>query len=225
MNESLQTALVSLPIGFLLTTVAGGAIGSHLQRRLWRHQWLAQRSKERLDGARALFEEVSRLMDRRLFRTSQMRTWLTRDDPERRAVAIAEYRIVLTEWNDSINRNLSLLHFYFGEQTRRQFDFGIGARFVKTGTCIDRLRALAGTGAKVSADIEAIHAEIDAEMRAARSEVYSYNLALLRAIEEMDRPAVQGWTGFRLPFIDRRPSRSTHGQEALSYKAPDEIRT
>ena len=126
--------LLLLVAGFVLTSVVGGALGSWFQRRAWAHQHETQRRDEEHqrevqrrdeEHQRALttFEEVSRLLDRRLYRMRRL-YWAARDtavgagDQERLAAARADYRVVLAEWNDNLNRNLALVETYFGTPVR-----------------------------------------------------------------------------------------------------------
>jgi hypothetical protein len=71
--------LAPIIIGFLLTTVLGGLLGSFFQNRTWDHQnKIQQAEQERLretqlaeekrDKALQIFDEISRLMDKRLYR-------------------------------------------------------------------------------------------------------------------------------------------------------------
>jgi len=64
--------LIKLTAGFLLTTLCGGLLGFVFQRRNARYQWLRARWEKELGEAQAVFEEVSRLLDRRLYRTRQL---------------------------------------------------------------------------------------------------------------------------------------------------------
>ena len=80
--KSVVSALVPLVVGFLLTTVAGGLLGVYLQRRSWSHQYNVQLAAARRDRAVALFEELSRLLDRRLYRTRRL-YWTLRGERER----------------------------------------------------------------------------------------------------------------------------------------------
>jgi hypothetical protein len=181
--------LLPLFVGFILTTVAGGFLGSFLQTRLWRHQWAAERASKTSEAARSLFEDVSRLMDRRLFRLSQLTLWSNRGEPERLAEAITEYRTVVREWNDSISRHLSLLQFYFGTRVRERFDFEVGQRFVAAGAMAETLYRAAPKGdASLTEKVEQAIVEL-------RADVYQYNLELLRCMEkiqESSRPTFLG---------------------------------
>lgn len=177
--SDLAPTLIPIAAGFVLTTVAGGLLGAFLQNRLWRHQWLVQRRSKRQEEARAVFEEVSRLMDKRLFRLSQWLIWMSRRDEERTEYALSQYREMMREWNDSINRTISLIHFYFDRDLREGFDSGVGKKFVELGANVEELyrnRSTPDTAAiqSVSNSIEKL-----------RAEVYEYNLSLLRRLEQM----------------------------------------
>jgi hypothetical protein len=69
---SVASALVPIVVGFLLTTVVGGLLGVYLQRRSWSHQYNVQLAAAGRDRAVALFEELSRLLDRRLYRMRRL---------------------------------------------------------------------------------------------------------------------------------------------------------
>jgi hypothetical protein len=71
--------LAPIIIGFLLTTVLGGVLGFYFQNRTWDHQNKIQRAEqerlhmmqlneEKREKALQIFDEVSRLMDKRLYR-------------------------------------------------------------------------------------------------------------------------------------------------------------
>ena len=110
MSQELHDNLWVLIAGFILTTVAGGLLASILQARLWRHQWKAERRVKFEEAARAVFEDVSRLMDKRLFRLSQWRLWIARGDEPRIAIALEDYRAVMREWNAALNVDCVFCH-------------------------------------------------------------------------------------------------------------------
>jgi hypothetical protein len=112
--DDLQIDLIKLAFGCGLTTLFGGLLASVLQTRLSRQEWQPQRTLQDSEGAKQVFEDVSRLMDKTLFRLSRLRLWVRRNDPMRLAQAIDDYREMVREWNDGINQNLSLLQFHFG---------------------------------------------------------------------------------------------------------------
>lgn len=60
--------LIPLVVGFLLTSVLGGILAFFFQRRQWTHQHAVQQEDLRRENATQVFEEVSRLLDKRLYR-------------------------------------------------------------------------------------------------------------------------------------------------------------
>lgn len=197
MTQQLQSNLIQLFFGFALTTVVGGLLASFLQTRLWRHQWAAQRANQASEAAKALFEDVSGIMDKRLFRLSQLQLWMRRGDATRLAAAMTDYREVLREWNDSINRDLSLLQFYFGTEVRKKFDFGVGLKFVQIGALAEEMfRALPTKS-------EEQDRRLSDQIEGLRSDVYQYNLKLLDC---MDRIHKESEPKFVPDFLSRNGS-------------------
>jgi hypothetical protein len=139
MSETLLTVI----LGFLLTTVVGGYLGYLLQQRSWSHQHRVQAAADRREKATLLFDELSRLLDKRLYRMRRLYWSLTDDRPsqesEEARARMAAYVAVLYEWNDSVNRNLALLQSYFGHQLRAQLDDVIGGRFRDLGADLEHL--------------------------------------------------------------------------------------
>jgi hypothetical protein len=168
-----------LSYGFLLTTICGGFVGTLLQQRAWRHKWEIENAEKHIETAKQIFEEVSRLMDKRLFRVDQLSTWIKRADKERVEVSLQNYREVMFDWNDNINRHLAMLQIYFGNDIREDFDFNVGAKFVKAGL---------GTEAVYrdfirEQDIGDALSDVRNLIGELRAEVYLYNLKMLSRIE------------------------------------------
>ncbi|MGW3664811.1 hypothetical protein [Streptomyces sp. NPDC005141] len=100
--------LIPVAAGFLLTTVLGGLLGSFFQQRTWAHQHRVETRERERDRAALVFEEVSKLLDKRLYRLRLLYWSLAADTgvrSERSERRMEDYRQVLYEWNDSINRN------------------------------------------------------------------------------------------------------------------------
>jgi hypothetical protein len=110
--------LILLVIGFALTSVLGGLLGYWLQSRAWAHQHDVQRRDEERQQAVKTFEEVSSLLDRRLYRMRQL-YWAARrkargtGDDAGLDSALDDYREVLAQWNDGLNRTLALTETSF----------------------------------------------------------------------------------------------------------------
>jgi hypothetical protein len=175
--------LVPVLVGFLLTTVLGGALGYTFQHRSWRHQHIAEHRQQEQERAVAIFEEVSRLMDRRMYRLKLLYWSLPagRADGTRSPLAesrMEDYRQVLYEWNDNINRNLALVQQYFGDAMRRQLDSAIGSAFVSVGRMVERLWI---SEADNPAGLES--GQLERRLTELNSLVYGFNVRMIRAIQ------------------------------------------
>ncbi|GAQ59682.1 hypothetical protein [Streptomyces scabiei] len=194
--------LIPLAVGFLLTTVLGGLLGSFFQQRTWAHQHRVQTQDRERERAVLVFEEVSRLLDKRLYRLRLLYWSLaagTDARSEQSETRMGDYRQVLFEWNDSINRNLALIQQYFGIAARERLDYRIGAAFVELGQAVEVMwrRADSATGTTSRERIN------DALLTALGAQIYAYNLDMIRAIQS----GAVGWSAEE----NRRPPRRDDG--------------
>jgi hypothetical protein len=129
-------------VGFLLTTVLGGFLGSLFQRRVWNHQHVTQIMTSERTRSIEIFEEVSRLLDKRLYRLRLLYWSLPAGNSRGVRSQLAEqrlddYRQILFDWNDGINRNLALIQQYFGDEARFEFDHVMGIHFIQLGRMVE----------------------------------------------------------------------------------------
>ena len=120
-------ALVPLVVGFVLTTVLGGLLGTYLQRRTWNHQNRARLRQEDLRHAGDVCRAVSELLDKRRYR--MLRLFFAVRGRARETVSaevlaerFSDYDQVLYEWNDGLNVNLALVGTYFGQRARDRLE-------------------------------------------------------------------------------------------------------
>jgi hypothetical protein len=120
-----MSTLIPIIVGFLLTSVLGGILGSLLQQRTWDHQRKAALSDRELNAADSVCRDVSKLLDKRLYRMLRLyyalRFAKTADSAEAKEVArvrLRDYDSLLYEWNDQLNLNLALIGSYFGQGAR-----------------------------------------------------------------------------------------------------------
>jgi peptidoglycan hydrolase-like protein with peptidoglycan-binding domain len=121
--------IMLLVLGFVLTSVAGGFLGYYFQRRTWD----ANRRESERQAAATVFDEVSRAMDRRLYRMWLLHWRLESGDADGIEKALDAYRAVLEEWNDSLNRNLALSYRNFGEGVWKYLDRVLYEDFARLG--------------------------------------------------------------------------------------------
>lgn len=133
-----------LLIGFVLTSVLGGTLGFLFQTRSWSHQHDAQRRDEERAQAIKVFEEVSSLLDRRLYRM-RLVYWAAKRrarggaDSDALDKALTDYREVLGNWNDNLNRTMALVQTYFGGAARRQLEDELYEGYSEIGRALDQL--------------------------------------------------------------------------------------
>lgn len=175
---------VLLVTGFLLTSVAGGALASGFQRRAWRHQYDVQRADHLREQAMKTFEEVSSLLDQRLYRM-RLLCWATaRKARDASALpvepALADYRAILRVWNDNLNRILAVIDTYFGEALRLRLETVLYAEYFAAGEELDEFvrEVAAANGERVR--VRPVNARLNELSR----EVYAFNVLLLRSLRD-----------------------------------------
>lgn len=174
----MRDQLVLLIVGFALTTVAGGLLGYWLQSRAWRRQEHDRRGQAQLDAAADFYQELSRLLDRRLHRMRQLDGWLNRpnqpgDEIER---LLVRYREVIDEWNDSLNRNLALAIRYFGHETHASLE-DLYRKFSAAGARIEARARDYRDGGRASPP------PVTADLKFLDVLIYDLNLRMIEAIQ------------------------------------------
>jgi hypothetical protein len=178
--------------GSLLTIVLGGLLGFLFQNRSWDHQHKIQRAEQERERAVGVFDEVSRLMDKRLYRLKLV-YWSLKDEgsePGHSPLAqtrFEDYRRILYDWNDNINRNLALLERYFGTVIRNELDGAVGASFVTLGSTIENWW-------KTNARPDNIRS-FEVRLRELSDLVYGFNLKMIRAIQAEPGPPLADQRG------------------------------
>src|SRR5262245_56208087 len=71
--------VVLLLIGVLFTSLIGGALGYYFQEKSWENQNREKRYDAEISKASEVFDEVSRLLDRRSYRTRRL-IWAYKDN-------------------------------------------------------------------------------------------------------------------------------------------------
>jgi len=186
--------LAPVILGFFLTTVLGGLLGFFFQNRSWEHQhkiqqaeqerlYNVQLAEEKRERALQVFDEISRLMDKRLYRLRLIYWSLSAEDGQVNHSPSAEsrfedYRKVLYEWNDSINRNLALLQHYLGPTMRNRLDYEVGTSFVELGRIFEKWWTTSVTPESTES--------LDSRLRSLSSRVYTFNLEMISAIQGDD---------------------------------------
>jgi hypothetical protein len=140
MQNPFSNQLILLLLGFVLTTVVGGLLGSYFQNRNWKHQNRVKLTETERIAATQIFESISSLMDKRVYRMMQL-NWKIRSDTADNDILekqMEKYREVLYEWNDNLNRNLALTQSYFGTKVRSYLEGTIYEKFSAIGGSLEK---------------------------------------------------------------------------------------
>ena len=89
-------------------------------------------------AATQVFEELSRTMDKRLYRVRRVHNGLGSNlSKEKMSDCWETYREVLFEWNENLNRNLALVQRYFEDGARNELESKIQAQFIEFGRLLE----------------------------------------------------------------------------------------
>lgn len=185
--------LFLLLVGFFFTSVVGAALGSYFQNRSWEYQERAKAMSSEREAATKTFEELSKLMDRRIYRMRQL-SWKARDHSEATRVASAEalksYSQVLFEWNDALNRNQALVLRYFGTETADGHFTRIHQAYKKSGSCLEKFyKERTGVddspgGRPQPCPDKADYDSIASMLEGLETQIYEFNVKMVKQIQE-----------------------------------------
>ena len=192
-GELLASPLLSSPVihilvTFLLTSIVGAKFAQRYQQRNWQHQKKISDQDAERRAAEVAFHEISKLMDKRLYRMRQLLWALNRNDKGRIKDKMSEYSVILYEWNDNNNINLARIEQYFGTNERKFFEGRISRDFIFIGMLLENWYF----GNEKHPSFREMFEKIDS----LNAHVYSFDKRLLAAIQA-------GKVGlFREDFID-----------------------
>jgi hypothetical protein len=167
-----------LLLAFVLTTVVGGYLANKYQEKARKDAERAARLHQELTRASQVSEEISRALDRRLYRTRVL-VWALKDDsPERELQSARDtYHIALAEWNENLNRLYSLVEYSFGNAMRQELEGNITEEFRSIHqdiySCLQNRK-------DCKSKIQTIEARIDKF----NPEIYEYDYKMLAMIRQ-----------------------------------------
>jgi hypothetical protein len=215
--------VISIVAGFVLTTIAGGWWASRLQQRSWNRQNELRLVEDGLSRAAAVCDELSRLLDKRLYRMRRL-FWavaaVQRGDPatERLDSSLQEYDEVLYEWNDRLNANLALLGTHFGTAAR-QYLFDLYEDFRRVGRELEA----AVTSVRAGQDVSAALARLDTEFEgwspgSLNNLVYTLSVAMTTQLRDgsVSRSAPEGASS---PALTVRARTGDDASQTMTSKA------
>jgi hypothetical protein len=176
---TMQDDITLLLLGFLLTTVVGGILGYFFQTRAWKHQNDAHLFETERQAATAVLEDLSMIMDKRLYRMRQLFWKLGATDDDLVKLHMEKYREVLYEWNDNLNRNLARVESYFGEAVRGELERTIYEKFAQIGSQLEQHYAAPTAGTDTSG-LE----EIERDLNQLSDLIYGLNVWMMSLIQD-----------------------------------------
>ena len=208
MDEKLQL----LVIGWFLTGVLGAFIAAVIQRyawnrqheaqkldwehqneiqkKDWEHQYTVQKRDEERQQALKTFEDISTLLDKRLYRMWRLH-WAIRNkargasNEKEMDLARTAYRDVLHEWNDNLNRTLALAQTYFGDGLRQTLEGSLYEAVAALGRALDATEQMVSKAENKQVDIPRLSGRLT---RLSRS-IYEMNVHMLSLLEKNRRDA------------------------------------
>src|SRR5215469_5594263 len=183
----LANEIIPLVVGFVLTTVLGGLLGTWLQQRTWKRQNEVQLRQDELRHADDVCQQISKLLDKRLYRMRRLYFALASDPElaersERIQACLKGYDAVLYEWNDSLNLNLALMGAYFGEGARNWLHFQLYEQFKQAGARLEDYHLRDARSAPAERDL----AEIKAHLDLLENQVYQLGVFMMTQLRDGD---------------------------------------
>ena len=160
--------LVSVPLSFVLVTVAGSIIGYFLQKNLFEHQKRRDSIERSYHERRETFETLSKILDRRIYQFRQIVYGWWRNDPVWVDREFAELRKILFEWNGQINALYGKTQIFFGAGIRNELEIGVGTQTRKVQRLLEekkRGNPQALTSNAIWAEIDTLNGKTDALYR------------------------------------------------------------
>jgi hypothetical protein len=203
MGEKLQL----LVIGWLLTGVLGALIAAGIQRytwnrqheaqqrdwehqnevqkRDWEHQYMVQQRDEERQQALKTFEDISTLLDKRLYRMWRLHWAIKKkargaSNEKEMDLARTAYRDVLYEWNDNLNRTLALAQTYFGDGVRQTLEGSLYEAVAALGRALDATEQMVSKAENKPVDIPQLSGRLTRLSR----RIYEMNVHMLSLLEE-----------------------------------------
>jgi len=169
--------LVLLFVGFALTTVVGSVLGFFFQKRSADIQTFQRLQETERGTALNLFEELSTLMDRRIYRMRRLCWLVRRGDRERAKLeeAMNAYAEIVRDWNDRLNRNLAVAQIYFGHEIRNELHASIYKGFAEVGTHLE----------EAYPDDSVLASRTETELDRLAGAVYDLNVRMIRQVRDV----------------------------------------
>lgn len=120
----------------LIAAVIGGWLGATFQENSWREQYNLSMIESDRQQAEEIFNEVSRLMDDRFYKTRRLLSAHSQHDSIKIEIYKQSLISQLEEWNANRRRMYSLIEGYYGVKYSNFFIYNIQDHFAKISNYI-----------------------------------------------------------------------------------------
>jgi hypothetical protein len=144
-------AIVSILLTFVLTGVIGNMLVQHWQYRNWINQQKFLGEEKQYYALTALWEELTNLASKRLWRMRRLHAALTNGDDEKIKERLNDYDLALSEWNEKFHSMSVRLTLYSSWDLERELEDQLQRSFLDAGLRLERLtktRLATGTADK-----------------------------------------------------------------------------
>lgn len=179
-KDGLSQRLLLLSLGFGMTYFVRNWITGEFQKRQFDYEHGAQLQGSEAKAATKIFEETSKMSDKRLYRMRKLCWTMSYKRPEWSVQEqMDNYRKMLFEWNDNFNRNRALIQRYFGEDVKNEFTDVVHQGMKEAGSKLEDYYYATDEDRK-NMDIEKIDDDLDEIER----RVYDLNLKMIDMIHD-----------------------------------------
>lgn len=184
-----MTQVISIALGFILTTLVGGWWAAQLQERSWERQNDLRLGEEEAKQAAAACHAISGLLDKRIYRMRRV-FWAIQSyeggtPAEGLLVArLSDYNEILYEWNDRLNGNLALVGSHFGPAAKRYL-YSLYEDFRRLGSHLEAAANDVRKGMEVSSLLDDMDPEFEGwHAKSLNSRVYLLCLAMMTQLRD-----------------------------------------
>ena len=182
MKESFWKKFLLTGFGIVLTAIIGSSATYYFQNRAWEHQHEISLQESETEAASKIFEETSKLVDKRIYRMEQLNWWLEDNKDQKRIEEQMDmYRQILYEWNDNFNRNRALMERYFGKNVQDYYSNDIHSAMKNAGNLLGDYYYTSSWKRSRAAGLE-----IEGRVGDLENKAYELNVRMLKLIQKQE---------------------------------------
>lgn len=185
----MATAIVSIILTFAFTGVVGNMLVQRWQYRNWINQQKFLGEEKQYFALTTLWEELTNLASRRLWRMRRLLAALTSGDNKKVEERLSEYDSALSDWNEKFNSMSVRLTLYSSWDLEWELENQLQRSFLNAGLRLERLtKARLATGA---VDKKLVH-ELRLAFNDLNRALFIFNRSTLAAVQKQKSSTYYG---------------------------------